>query len=107
MFFFKVMLLASYQISNSGETASGKTTQIPQFLVRAGLSAERGVAVTQPRRVAAISLARRVSQEMKVKLGQVKCRVVNRCGAPLNETVLTFLTIITRAPESSCAHVVA
>ena len=65
------MLLASYQIYNSGETASGKTTQIPQFLVRAGLSAERGVAVTQPRRVAAISLARRVSQEMKVKLGQV------------------------------------
>ena len=96
------MLLASYQISNSGETASGKTTQIPQFLVRAGLSAERGVAVTQPRRVAAISLARRVSQEMKVKLGQVKCRVVNRCGAELQWSKISNYY----SSSCPCAHVV-
>lgn len=50
----------------------GKTTQIPQFLVQAGL-VEPGVsccACTQPRRVAATSIAARVAEEMDVALGQ-------------------------------------
>jgi len=59
-----------------GETGSGKTTQIPQFLVHAGFSymSQRGnmrvVACTQPRRVAATSIASRVSDEMDVSLGE-------------------------------------
>ena len=60
-----------------GETGSGKTTQIPQFLVNAGyapLDPATGqammVACTQPRRVAAMSIAKRVAEEMDVSLGQ-------------------------------------
>jgi HrpA-like RNA helicase len=54
-----------------GETGSGKTTQIPQFLYRSGIVQGGMVACTQPRRVAAVTVARRVAQEMNVELGQL------------------------------------
>lgn len=53
-----------------GETGSGKTTQIPQYLHEAGYTTKGKVACTQPRRVAAMSVAARVAEEMDVKLGQ-------------------------------------
>lgn len=54
-----------------GETGSGKTTQIPQWCVEyVRARGKRGVACTQPRRVAAMSVAQRVSEEMDVQLGQ-------------------------------------
>jgi pre-mRNA-splicing factor ATP-dependent RNA helicase DHX15/PRP43 len=54
-----------------GETGSGKTTQIPQFVLFDDLPHFEGkmVACTQPRRVAAMSVAQRVAQEMDVQLG--------------------------------------
>lgn len=55
-----------------GETGSGKTTQLPQYLVEDGYTqyGKFQIAVTQPRRVAATSVAARVAEEMNVKLGE-------------------------------------
>lgn len=54
-----------------GETGSGKTTQLPQFLSAAGFNANsKLIACTQPRRVAATTVATRVAEEMGVKLGE-------------------------------------
>lgn len=54
-----------------GETGSGKTTQIAQFISEAGYSQSgKLIACTQPRRVAAMSVARRVADEMDVQLGE-------------------------------------
>ena len=54
-----------------GETGSGKTTQIAQFISEAGYSSSHKlIACTQPRRVAAMSVARRVADEMDCQLGE-------------------------------------
>ncbi|KAJ5945865.1 Pre-mRNA-splicing factor ATP-dependent RNA helicase PRP43 [Penicillium verhagenii] len=55
-----------------GETGSGKTTQIPQYVLFDDLpqTQRKMVACTQPRRVAAMSVAQRVAAEMDVKLGE-------------------------------------
>ncbi|CAG8511823.1 10163_t:CDS:10 [Paraglomus occultum] len=55
-----------------GETGTGKTTQIPQYLLYDLLPhlSQRLIACTQPRRVAATSVAQRVAEELDVKLGE-------------------------------------
>ncbi|CDJ46354.1 pre-mRNA splicing factor RNA helicase, putative [Eimeria brunetti] len=52
-----------------GETGSGKTTQLPQFLREVGYAKAGMVGCTQPRRIAAMSVAARVAQEVGCRLG--------------------------------------
>ena len=53
-----------------GETGSGKTTQITQYLAEEGVCVSGKIGCTQPRRVAAMSVAKRVSEEFGCRLGQ-------------------------------------
>lgn len=82
-----------------GETGSGKTTQIPQWCVDFALALpvatgqkRRGVACTQPRRVAAMSVAQRVANEMDVQLGQEVGYSIRfeDCSSP--KTILKYMT---------------
>jgi ATP-dependent RNA helicase DHX8/PRP22 len=53
-----------------GETGSGKTTQLPQYLAEAGFTNNGMLGCTQPRRVAAMSVAKRVAEEVGCELGE-------------------------------------
>ena len=83
-----------------GETGSGKTTQIPQFVVeevRSLLSAtgqiQRMVGCTQPRRVAAMSVSKRVAEEMDVEFGkEVGYTIRFEDFTTPNKTILKYLT---------------
>ena len=60
----------------AGETGSGKTTQIPKMCLVAGRGVTGRIACTQPRRVAALSVSRRVAEELGVQWGrEVGCKV--------------------------------
>uniref|UniRef100_A0A1B0GNJ7 RNA helicase n=1 Tax=Phlebotomus papatasi TaxID=29031 RepID=A0A1B0GNJ7_PHLPP len=87
-------LLAEHQtIVLVGETGSGKTTQIPQWCVEYAQSlGKKGVSCTQPRRVAAMSVAQRVSEEMDVVLGQEVGYSIRfeDCSSP--RTILKYMT---------------
>ncbi|RQM15561.1 hypothetical protein DD237_003847 [Peronospora effusa] len=75
-----------------GETGSGKTTQIPQFLTLLNANNQKMVACTQPRRVAAMSIAKRVAEEMDVQLGQEVGYTIRFEDVTCQRTKLRFLT---------------
>lgn len=75
-----------------GETGSGKTTQIPQYLHEIGYSELGKIGCTQPRRVAAMSVAARVAQEMNVRLGQEVGYSIRFENCTSQKTILEYMT---------------
>ena len=76
-----------------GETGSGKSTQLPQYLWEAGWAGPNEcIVVTQPRRVAAITLAARVADEKGVKLGKEVGHNVRFDNCFCSETKVKFVT---------------
>jgi pre-mRNA-splicing factor ATP-dependent RNA helicase DHX16 len=76
-----------------GETGSGKTTQIPQYLHEGGWTKDgKKVGCTQPRRVAAMSVAARVAQEMGVRLGHEVGYSIRFEDCTSEKTILKYMT---------------
>uniref|UniRef100_A0A1I8FXI1 RNA helicase n=1 Tax=Macrostomum lignano TaxID=282301 RepID=A0A1I8FXI1_9PLAT len=75
-----------------GETGSGKTTQMTQYMAEAGYTVSGRIACTQPRRVAAMSVAKRVAEEFGCRLGQEVGYTIRfeDCSSP--ETQIKYMT---------------
>ena len=70
----------------------GKTTQIPQFLHEVGYSKLGKIGCTQPRRVAAMSVAARVSQEVGCKLGHEVGYSIRFENCTNKSTIIQYMT---------------
>ncbi len=75
-----------------GETGSGKTTQIPKILLEMGRGAAGRIGHTQPRRIAARSVAARLAEELKVELGGVVGYKVRFHDKVRPDTVIKLMT---------------
>ncbi|CAN6831704.1 unnamed protein product, partial [Brassica oleracea] len=75
-----------------GETGSGKTTQVTQYLAEAGYTRKGKIGCTQPRRVAAMSVAKRVAEEFGCRLGEEVGYAIRfeDCTGP--DTVIKYMT---------------
>lgn len=95
---FRAEFLKMYQETQIlvfvGETGSGKTTQIPQFVLLDDLPQlnRKMVACTQPRRVAAMSVAQRVANEMDVTLGEEVGYSIRFEDVTGPKTILKYMT---------------
>ncbi|EPZ31918.1 P-loop containing nucleoside triphosphate hydrolase domain-containing protein, partial [Rozella allomycis CSF55] len=75
-----------------GETGSGKTTQLVQYLMEDGYTVYGKVGCTQPRRVAAMSVAKRVSEEVGCELGQEVGYAIRFEDCTSENTLIKYMT---------------
>jgi|TARA_B110000240_G_scaffold50871_1_gene58180 pre-mRNA-splicing factor ATP-dependent RNA helicase DHX38/PRP16 len=75
-----------------GETGSGKTTQMTQYMHEEGYSTFGMIGCTQPRRVAAMSVAKRVSEEMNVELGKDVGYAIRFEDCTSSDTIIKYMT---------------
>lgn len=75
-----------------GETGSGKTTQLTQYLYEEGYGDVGMIGCTQPRRVAAMSVAKRVSEEMEVPLGSTVGYAIRFEDCTSKDTLIKYMT---------------
>ena len=87
-----------YQISKNqvtiicGETGSGKTTQLPKICLSLGRGQKKLIGHTQPRRIAARSVANRISEELETKVGDLvgfKVRFTDKTSSVSSIKVMT------------------
>ncbi len=92
------------------DTGSGKTTQIPQFVLFDEFNGGGKIACTQPRRLGATSVARRVAEELDVKLGEEVGYAVRFDNRTTDKTRLTYMTegvLLGRLSETDLYHAIA
>ncbi len=75
-----------------GQTGSGKTTEIPKFLYEAGFGQGGLIGVTEPRRIAALSVARFVASNLNVAIGKIVAHKIRFNDETDRETVVKFMT---------------
>ncbi|MCX7042221.1 MAG: DEAD/DEAH box helicase, partial [Gammaproteobacteria bacterium] len=88
-----ISLIAKHQVVViAGETGSGKTTQLPKLCLAAGRGINGMIGCTQPRRIAARAVARRVAEELKTTVGGAvgyQVRFTENVG---DDTYIKFMT---------------
>ncbi|MEM1082211.1 MAG: ATP-dependent helicase, partial [Pseudomonadota bacterium] len=76
----------------AGETGSGKSTQLPKMAIQAGRGRRGLIGCTQPRRIAARSVARRVAEELDTKLGELVGFQVRFNETVSDNSLIKFMT---------------
>ena len=75
-----------------GETGSGKTTQMTQYMVELGITKRGMIGCTQPRRVAAVSVAKRVAEEFGCELGEQVGYSIRFDDVTSQDTIIKYMT---------------
>ncbi len=85
-------LLEHQVIVVCGETGSGKTTQLPLFCLAAGRGIDGVIGHTQPRRIAARTVARRIADELKTRIGQKVGYTIRHQDVSGEQTYIKLMT---------------
>ena len=76
----------------SGETGSGKSTQLPKMCVEAGRGVKGMIGSTQPRRIAAVTIAKRIAEELREPIGQSVGYKIRFSGKVSPKTFIKVMT---------------